>query len=487
MRIKLIIAFALCLLAAIISGALIEPFTRYHYPAKPYVLTQESTEEHALSIQRTVFNLANSTRINLDAPAKDLQEILDQYRSFPQEKIYILDKSGKVLYHSSNADKTEFDIFQLLKLEAESRWGARFGPNEMVARDSRTWQGYNTYHALVPYTLENAEGFVYVTGEALDVPVYEAQSRSFLGPWLKLVFPVAVFLGLFYYLTRPSLRYFSEVAQGLQVIARGDLSYQLPKKSEDELGILADNINSMTRQLRDTLEAERLAERTKKELITNVSHDLRTPLTSIIGYLGLLVQNKHASPEEEQHYLGIAYRKSLRLKNLIEALFEYTKLDAGQMALHKEEVDLAQLLRQLAEEFVPLCEQEGVKMQFLAPAEKLLLHGDGNKLARVFENLISNALKYGKEGKLIRVNVRDEGNWNVVSVINYGPEIPAEEIAHIFERFYRVEKSRAEETGGSGLGLAISKQIVELHGGMISATSTQGETVFTVRLKKSIC
>lgn len=294
-----------------------------------------------------------------------------------------------------------------------------------------------------------------------------------------------LFLIFFFTLTKGSIRYLEEISVALGQIAGGDFDIQIPKRSNDELGELAENINQMTRRLKQSIEEERNAERAKNELITSVSHDLRTPLTSILGYLDLIDSDQYRDEVELRYYVKIAYQKSQRLKKLIDDLFEFTRVSFGGMKAKPELIDLGELLEQLAEESVPLFREAGMEYRLSVPREKVIVLADGDLMVRVFENLISNGIRYGRTGKYLDLDLAKDGAWAVVRVANYGEPIPQGDLSHLFERFYRVEKSRSGETGGTGLGLAIAKSIIDLHQGRISAYNDPDRTVFEVRLQIS--
>lgn len=217
-------------------------------------------------------------------------------------------------------------------------------------------------------------------------------------------------------------------------------------------------------KLQLSLDDERRAEQTKSELITNVSHDLRTPLTSIIGYLGLIEQDRCRDEVEVRQYVHIAYEKSKRLNVLINDLFDYTKMRYETSPQRIHTFNLTELLRQLLIQYrVPL-EEAGLVGALHAPSGKLAVTGDPDKLVRVFENLLANAIHYGKDGGKVDLHASAEGEEAVVEVVNYGEMIPSVDLPHLFDRFYRVDKARGLDSGGSGLGLAIAKSIVEQHG-----------------------
>jgi signal transduction histidine kinase len=238
----------------------------------------------------------------------------------------------------------------------------------------------------------------------------------------------------------------------------------------------------MAVQLKKSMEEERLAVQAKNELITNVSHDLRTPLTSIIGYLRLIEDDRYKDEVELRYYTNIAYEKSRRLERMVNDLFEYTKISYGENVLKRSDINLNELIGQLAADFSLLLAEADMEIRLSFQQEKVIIVADGDMLMRALENLLSNAIKYGKHGRHIDVDVQLASDSVHIRIINYGQSIPSSDLTQIFDRFYRVEKSRSEETGGSGIGLAIVKSIIELHQGSITVSSTERQTVFEVTL-----
>ncbi|MBX4150458.1 HAMP domain-containing protein [Paenibacillus lautus] len=273
--------------------------------------------------------------------------------------------------------------------------------------------------------------------------------------------------------------YLEEIRNGLREIAKGNFDTDIPVQSGSQLGEVAESINQMSRQLHQSILEERNAEKTKNDLITGVSHDLRTPLTSILGFLEVIEEDRYQDEVELRYYVNIAYEKAQSLKKLIDDLFEYTRINNG-LPLDIREIDMAQFMRQLIEEFVPALEKAGLECK-LAAEEGLVVLADGAQLVRAYENLISNAIRYGESGKRIDIAVRSDGNRVSISFTNYGDPIPERDLPFIFDRFYRVEASRSKQTGGTGLGLAITKSIVEVQGGEIRVRSDRQRTTFETR------
>lgn len=287
-------------------------------------------------------------------------------------------------------------------------------------------------------------------------------------------------------LIRKRVRYLSQIIETIEDVSKGNFEATIPVYSKDELSKLASFVNRMADRLQFAIEEERQAVQAKNELITNVSHDLRTPLTSVIGYLRLIEEDRYKDEVELRHYVHIAYHKSKRLERMVNDLFEYTRVSYGGIRLNVSSINLIELIGQIVADYSLLSKEQNLEMQVSFDQEKLIIEADGDKLMRVFENLLTNAIKYGKEGKRVVVNVVECEESVVIQVINFGSKIPATDIPYLFERFYRIEKSRSEDTGGSGLGLAIAKNIIDLHKGTISVKSDENETVFEVQLPKNL-
>lgn len=300
---------------------------------------------------------------------------------------------------------------------------------------------------------------------------------------LYLILGILLFSVTFMILQEPYIRYISRISEAVQNISEGDLNTVIDVIGDDEFSSMAANLNHMAADIKKLMEKERESERTKNELITNVAHDLRTPLTSIIGYLELLAGNQQVPADMQHKYIEIAYGKSRRLQKLIEDLFGFTKLNCGKIAMHVGQIDIVKLLGQLVEEAYPNFVEKGLSYDLQSNVPAKIINADGNLLARLFDNLIGNAIKYGADGKRVLVQIHAESETVTVSVTNYGYVIPADELPLIFNKFYRVEQSRSSSTGGTGLGLAIAKEIVDMHGGTISVASDLNGTVFTVKLQ----
>ncbi len=265
-------------------------------------------------------------------------------------------------------------------------------------------------------------------------------------------------------------------------IADGKSDEKIIIERQDEIGEIAGRINEMTEQINQLITSERDALQSNKDLIACVAHDLRTPITSVKGYLDLALDTKHYDLEQRQKYVRIAQTKANRLEYLIHDLFNYTKLTSGEITLHRSKIDLVQLVEQMMEEFYPLFQEEELECTTKYNISYLEMNMDGELIARAVQNLLSNAIKYGKDGKHVYVELECLEQEVQIRVTNYGLVIPEESIKHLFDKFYRVERSRNVKTGGTGLGLNIAQEIVHLHGGRIQVTSGASGTCFTIAL-----
>lgn len=265
-------------------------------------------------------------------------------------------------------------------------------------------------------------------------------------------------------------------------IADGKSDEKIIIERQDEIGEIAGRINEMTEQINQLITSERDALQSNKDLIACVAHDLRTPITSVKGYLDLALDTKHYDLEQRQKYVRIAQTKANRLEYMIHDLFNYTKLTSGEITLHRSKIDLVQLVEQMVEEFYPLFQEEELECTTKYNISYLKMNMDGELIARAVQNLLSNAIKYGKDGKHVYVELECLEQEVQIRVTNYGLVIPEESIKHLFDKFYRVERSRNVKTGGTGLGLNIAQEIVHLHGGRIQVTSGASGTCFTIAL-----
>ena len=298
----------------------------------------------------------------------------------------------------------------------------------------------------------------------------------------KTVFLVIGFIILFliFYnlLVKRMLHYLSSVEAAIDAIQREDDEQIV---LVPELKPLEDKLMALRATLKRKEMETAISEQKKNDLVVYLAHDLKTPLTSIIAYLTMLDQRKSMPDEDREKYIHVTFEKASRLRELINEFFEITKFNLQDIVLEKEQLNLSFLLEQLADESYGVLKDKYLTCS-VKTDDDLMVMGDPDKLARVFDNLLRNAIAYSYTDTEIEIEARAKGTDIVITFKNQGHEIPEQNLKLIFEKFYRVDNARSSQTGGSGLGLSIAKRIVELHGGIIEATSDWERTTFTVVL-----
>lgn len=304
-----------------------------------------------------------------------------------------------------------------------------------------------------------------------------------------LLIPGALFI---YWRLRRRYRLYelNHIIDELHYIAEGNYAHRIRGNFDKELQDVVDSIHLLVDSTVEAMEEERRIEQTKDELITNVSHDIRTPLTSIIGYLDLVEKGRYQNEEELEQYVHIAYEKAQQMKLLVDDLFEYTTVNQGKDQLQITRFDMIQLLEQLQIDFQIELDQKNMAIELQTESEHLEMTGDPNRLVRVFNNLFSNAIKYGTPKTTILVDVRQEETrsgqeYVVIAITNEGKEISERGLRQVFDRFYRDDSARTQTEESSGIGLAIAKSIVDAHHGTIVAQSDRKATTFTIRLPRN--
>ncbi len=281
-----------------------------------------------------------------------------------------------------------------------------------------------------------------------------------------------------YHFIKKLLRYLDEVASAAEHLV--DPSPK-PIVLDGELAYLEHQLNQAREKAINSARAAKDAEQRKNDLVVYLAHDLKTPLTSVIGYLTLLRDEGQISPELRQKYLSISLDKAERLEDLINEFFEITRFNLSHITLEYSRVNLTRLLEQLTFEFQPMLMDKSLRCT-LDIGPDLMVKCDVDKIQRVFDNLLRNAVNYSFEGGEIHISVRPDGKLLHIRVSNPGNTIPQEKLNRIFEQFYRLDTARGSKSGGAGLGLAIAKEIVELHHGTITARSEDETVTFEVTL-----
>lgn len=305
---------------------------------------------------------------------------------------------------------------------------------------------------------------------------YQTVIRNNIG-YIMLGAFMAFFLILARFLLSQFSKYFTEISNGLDILVGN-------KESEialsPEMATMESKLKTIGQTLKEREQEARSAEQRKNDLVMYLAHDIKTPLTSVIGYLSLLDEAPDMPPEQKAKYVNITLEKANRLEKLVDEFFEITRYSFQAGSLSKESIDLCYMLAQMTDEFYPLLAAKG-KQAVLHVPEDMTIYGDPDKLARVFNNILKNALAYSPDDSVIDITAGINGDIAAIVFTNEGG-IPRNKLASIFDKFYRLDSARSSDTGGAGLGLSIAKEIVVLHGGRIYADSDGKQTSFTIEL-----
>ena len=301
-----------------------------------------------------------------------------------------------------------------------------------------------------------------------------ASQHDLLLAIVLLVFAGGMAMALGYFLSSALTDRIYLLQQGAEKLARGDLAARVPVSGRDEVAALAQAFNLMASQLQAAAEKQHEVEQLRTDLIAWVGHDLQTPLASIRAILEALADGVVTEPQAVQRYLATAQRSVRSLSELIDDLFQMAQLDAGGLTLDRSDNSLSDLISDTLESFSALAAGQGIALEGSVAADVDPVFMDTQRIGRVLNNLVGNALRYTPRGGRVEVQASRKGPAVEVTVSDTGEGIRAEDLPHIFDRFYRGEKSRNRAMGGAGLGLAIARGILQAHGGEIRAESTPG-------------
>lgn len=310
-----------------------------------------------------------------------------------------------------------------------------------------------------------------------DISFYN-MVRSLKLPFAIVIYAIGIIVIIIRTLNR-SLRYFNKLSNALadpRLIEGGRIV--LP----EELMISSQQIELLQKKIRDHEQAAVMAEQRKNELVAYLAHDIRTPLTSVVGYLSLLAESPDLPREKRAEFAGIALSKAERLESLVEEFFEITRYNLNAILLERENVDVALFLDQVADEFGIAAKDSDISITTIAPENKQAFI-DSSKMARALGNVVKNAISYADPESEVVLSAIVTDDEIVLATTNQGREISPAHLEAIFERFYREDRSRGQ-SANAGLGLAIAREIVEAHGGTIGAESSNGLTTFTIRLPR---
>ena len=406
----------------------------------------------------------------------------------PRVEIYLLDDAGKILAFFADAEKIKLTHVSVSPIYSFIR---NEGTMPILGDDPRHAYRQKPFSVVRIKIGDRINGFLYVI---LGSEQYDSASEMIRGSYIirttavslavTLVFTIIVGLILFGFLTK----HFHKMTEVVKKFEQGEFEQRIPMKSIDEVGQLASAFNQMADTIVANMDELKRNDQLRRELVANVSHDLRNPLASIQGYLEtILMKGSSLPPDERLKYLQIIFDNTAMLGKLVNELFELSKLDAKQIQPQLEPFSLAELVQDVVMKFKP--EADGLKIDLNTPLSRdiPMVKADIGMIERALSNLIDNALRYTPENGMVKVELQKKIDTVRVFVTDTGYGIPKEELSRVFERFYRVEKSRTRASGGTGLGLAITKKILELHGSSVGVSSELNKgTIFTFDLKTTL-
>ncbi|WP_436374708.1 ATP-binding protein [Cytobacillus sp. BC1816] len=420
-------------------------------------------------IQKPLTTVEESVFLDLKLFAKNNpKQLLNQkeLKKIEKEDIDIVVRKGTKIEYASHA----------LNKQALVKSLPGFEETNINTRDTIKLNDYFfTYVKFDFYFPDKSEGSVFVLRKASS---YAELIRE-LFPILSglLLFLFIMIIGILNYLvSRSIIKPISVLKEGAERIKSGDLNFEIGAISNDEIGQLNRAFEEMRIKLKESINLQLRYEENRKELLSNISHDLKTPITSIIGYIEGIKDGVANTPQKMEKYLSTVYFKAKDMDSLIDELFLFSKLDLKKEPFHFETVDLDEYMKDYAEELYLDLLQQGIHMKLHLLNKPIYVKVDREKLKRVLSNLISNCVKYmNKDKKKISISLHERLGDVIVKVEDNGQGIEPAALPNIFERFYRAEQSRSSATGGSGLGLAIAKQIILEHRGEIWASSEIGK------------
>jgi len=406
----------------------------------------------------------------------------------PNIEIYLLNTEGAILACSVPIEQLQRKQVALAPLK-NFLDGSQRAP--ILGDDPRDTRARKIF-SVSPVPVDGAtQGYLYVVlgGQAYDSIAQMLQGSHILrmSTWAlaaSLVLTLLAGLLLFRSLTRRLTRLAASMESFQRTELRDEPSAMTPAARGDEIDRLGGSFNQMAARIKRQMDSLKETDKLRRELVANVSHDLRTPLASLQGYLEtLLLKEGKLSADEQRHYLEIACKHSEKLGRLVEELFELAKLDSNAAPVRMEPFALDDLAQDVAQKFQLAARDKGVALEVICPQRLPLVQADIGLMERVLANLIENALRYTSAGGRVTLSLNHGEAGVTVQVQDTGCGIPQEDLPHIFERFYRVEKTRQEHAGGAGLGLAIAKRILDLHDARISVESNlNAGTTFTFKL-----
>ncbi len=410
----------------------------------------------------------NTSSINFNNKSK-YKSVLSKYETKYSKYnlgFIVTNSKNNMLYNSSKLSKN----LNLEKLYSDSL---------KYFISTRNSTRYHDYIYKTPIKTGNGILILWITASPVNLP---HDSMGSIYEFKNFMIMLSICMLIFFIITRRRMKYINEICCGIKTIANENLNFKIRQKGHDELSEICKNINLMADKIKGKIENERKLEASKNALITNVAHDIRSPLTSIIGFLQIVENGEYESREEMQRFINISLKKAETMKKLTDNLFMFTKLNGSDLKLHLSTVCLNELIYQLIDEFSITFENSKLNIVDNICAENIMVTIDINLFVRALNNLMYNALKYSTKPSDVNVSLTQCGKNAVIRISNKCENLNIENVSMLFEKFYRADKSRTNPDESSGLGLSITKSIIERHSGKIWANYENNTITFIISM-----
>ncbi|WP_230203705.1 HAMP domain-containing sensor histidine kinase [Bacillus massiliigorillae] len=396
---------------------------------------------------------------------KDTLHHIALMESEADTEVAITDENHNVIIASAKLDPEELKIINM-KPESVPRNGAIL---------EKRWKSEKFISTVTPYYVnKRTQGYLYMfrSTDQVQVLINELNNHFIAAALITVTLLVLTILFLSQALTNPLIR----MKKATEKLSKGDFSVHLPEMGNDELGELSRSIKILAKDLQHVKEE-------RKEFLASISHELRTPLTYVKGYADV-AKRPNIDSKEREKYLEIIYEESEKLSDMIKDLFDLAKIDKNTFVINRTEVELCSYLHTIYDKVLPAFKEKGMDLQINCN-EQVSVYIDPMRFEQVIFNLLDNAIKYSGPNTVTNISMNRMRDSIVIKICDQGNGIPEEDLPYIFERFYRVEKSRSRDSGGTGLGLSIVKELIEAQDGIIEVTSRLSEgTTFTIRMKE---
>lgn len=431
-----------------------------------WVIDRMFTNFYYAEMKTEMKELTSHFTVMAESPEHTSEQMMSTFAEFSNVSIFNIKENGGVILHSGVHDPADRSFIQPMDLKSIFSGGVV----SFVYKDPTDNRYFVTGQPIADGKSISSALYVMASTENMEQSLSAVRNILLLSGIGAFLLALGITWVMAQVLSRPLV----QMQKATRKIAIGELETRLTIHSKDEIGFLAEAINDLA------IDLQRYRD-TRQEFLANISHELRTPITYLEGYAKVVKDQLYETEEEKDQYLDIIYQESVRLQHLVDDLFELAKMEEGKITLVREWIDIVEMVDQAVRKVELKAKSKDLTLHIHRPGPTVLVYMDGTRLEQIVTNLLENSIRYTDHGEINIYILKDAISVTFI-VEDTGIGIPKEEIVHIFDRFYRVEKSRSRQYGGSGLGLSIVKKLVDLHGGNIQVTSQLGEgTRFEVR------